>query len=357
MIAIDLFAGAGGMSLGLVKAGFDVRAALEVDRHAASTYRRNHSAKVIEKSILGLDAIEFLDEAGIKKNEVVLIAGGPPCQGFSMANGHSRNHEKPYQDEKNQLVQEFIRFVDEIRPEIFIMENVLGFLSMQQKFSPPLVERFEPLGYKTEVFTLKAEEYGIPQKRRRVFVIGSKKQIDFDLDKNKKRSNYLTVKEALFGDLPHIRKGTEGYSMPTNYKDLTPSTEYQKYLRRNSRNVWNHVTTVSCKKVTDRFSKIAPGKNGVSLGSDIGIAIQFSSCYKRLKSNEPAITMSNFRKSMIMPPKEDRILSVREAARIQSFPDSYIFEGGISSMQQQVGNAVPPLLAEVIAKQLIGTLS
>ena len=129
MITIDLFAGAGGMSLGLTKAGFDVRAALELDKNAATTFRRNHpNVKVFEQTIVGFSADEMLERAGIDKKDVFLVAGGPPCQGFSMANGHSRNHERPDQDSKNQLVEEFIRFVDEIRPEVFIMENVLGFL-------------------------------------------------------------------------------------------------------------------------------------------------------------------------------------------------------------------------------------
>ena len=183
MIAIDLFAGAGGLSLGLSQAGFDIRAALELDKNAAATFKRNHpNVKLFEQTIVGLSADEMLDQAGINKDEVFLVAGGPPCQGFSMANGHSRNHEKPDQDAKNQLVEEFIRFVDEIRPEMFIMENVLGFLSMQAKFDPPLVERFRPLGYSnTKVFTLNAAEYGVPQLRKRVFVIGSKRKLDLTI--------------------------------------------------------------------------------------------------------------------------------------------------------------------------------
>jgi DNA (cytosine-5)-methyltransferase 1 len=356
MIAIDLFAGAGGLSLGLRQAGFDIRAALEIDKNAAATYKRNHNhrVKVIEKSIIGLSAEQFLEEAGLKKRDVMLVAGGPPCQGFSMANGHSRNHENPDQDSKNQLVEEFIRFVDEIRPELFIMENVLGFLSMQAKFNPPLVERFIPLGYSdTKVFTLNAADYGVPQLRKRVFIIGSKRGLDLKFESAVDSQNYLNTKEALFGDLPHIRKGTAGYEEPVEYDKIAPVTVYQKYLRAKSEKVYNHITTISSEKVIKRFSNIKQGKNGLSLGKEIGIAIQYSSCYKRLKASEPAITMSNFRKSMIMPPTQDRILSVREAARLQSFPDSFIFEGGISSMQQQVGNAVPPILGKFVAKKII----
>ena len=140
----------------------------------------------------------------------------------------------------------------------------------------------------------------------------------------------------MFGDLPHIRKGTSGYEEPAEYNNIAPSTEYQKYLRAHSNRVYNHITTISNEKVIKRFSKIKQGKNGVSLGEEIGIDIQYSSCYKRLKASEPAITMSNFRKSMIMPPTQDRILSVREAARLQSFPDYFVFEGGISSCNNRL---------------------
>jgi DNA (cytosine-5)-methyltransferase 1 len=359
LITIDLFAGAGGLSLGLSQAGFDVRAALELDKNAAATFKRNHpDVMLFEQSIVGFSAHEMLERAGIKKKEVFLVAGGPPCQGFSMANGHSRNRENPDKDVRNQLVEEFIRFVDEIRPEVFIMENVLGFLSMQEKFVPPLIKRFEPLGYlNTRPFTLNAARYGVPQLRKRVFVIGSKRQLNLQFEPTYGSEKYLTVKEALFGDLPHIRKGTAGFEEPVDYNEITPSTDYQRYLRARSNKVYNHITTISNEKVTRRFSKIEQGSNGIALGKEIGIAIQYSSCYKRLKASEPAITMSNFRKSMIMPPTQDRILSVREAARLQSFPDTFIFEGGISSMQQQVGNAVPPLLAFAVGEQLITLFS
>lgn len=238
------------------------------------------------------------------------------------------------------------------------MENVLGFLSMQAKFNPPLVERFRPLGYTdTNVFTLNAADYGVPQLRKRVFVIGSKLGLDLKFEPTCDSQQYLKVREALFGDLPHIRKGTAGYEEPVEYNNIPPSTEYQKYLRAQSNRVHNHITTISNERVTKRFSKIKQGKNGVSLGKEIGISIQYSSCYKRLRAGQPAITMSNFRKSMIMPPTQDRILSVREAARLQSFPDTFVFEGGISSMQQQVGNAVPPILAQALCRQIINSIS
>lgn len=353
MIAIDLFAGAGGMSLGLIEAGFNVKAAVEFDSNAAKTYRKNHpDAVVLEDDISHLKVDNFFEKAKLKKNEIFLIAGGPPCQGFSMANGHSRNHKNPEQDEKNQMVTHFIRFVEEIQPEVFIMENVPGFRSMQEKFSPPIIERFKNAGYtNTELFRLDAADYGVPQRRKRIFLIGTKtdKKIVFEGSNNQEK--YLTVKEALFGDLPAISRGI-GCNEPIDYLK-EPETKYQKYLRKDSKKIYNHITTKNNNTVKERFAKIKQGKNGLSLGKEIGINIQYSSCYKRLENDEPAITMSNFRKSMIMHPRQNRILSVREAARLQSFPDTFIFEGGISSMQQQVGNAVPPLLATVVGKEIV----
>jgi DNA (cytosine-5)-methyltransferase 1 len=357
MTAIDLFAGAGGMSLGLMQAGFDVKAAVEFDLNAAKTYKKNHKdAVILEEDISQLEVGLFLEKSKLKKNEIFLIAGGPPCQGFSMANGHSRNHKNPEQDEKNQMVIHFIKYVKNIQPEVFIMENVLGFKSMQEKFKPPIIDRFIKAGYKnTKLYVLNSAEYGVPQIRRRVFVIGTKTDRKIIFEPLYSTNQFINVKEALFGDLPPITNGI-GYRTPIKY-EKDPITKYQKYLRKGSSLAHNHITTINNEKVKERFGRIKQGQNGLSLGEDIGIEIQFSSCYKRLDNHKPSITMSNFRKSMIMHPRQNRILSIREAARIQSFPDSFIFEGGISSMQQQVGNAVPPILAVTVGNIIYNLFS
>jgi DNA (cytosine-5)-methyltransferase 1 len=351
MIAIDLFSGPGGMSLGLEMAGFKVKAAVEFDRNAAATYRLNHpTVKLFEQDIITLEPPQLLKECGLNANEISLIAGGPPCQGFSMANGHSRNRLNPDQDKNNQKVVRFIEFVEQIRPRFFIMENVLGFLSLEKKFNPTILQRFKNIGYSNAKFlVLNALDYGVPQNRRRVFIIGSQDQNSLIFEPEK-LAETLTVSEALFGDLPQIRSGS-GYPEGALYSK-SPKTSYQFYLRNNSEMALNHITTKSGAIVRERFSRIGQGKNGLSLGNTIGISIKFDSCYKRLKATNPAITMSNFRKSMIMHPTQNRIISVREAARLQSFPDSYIFSGGISSLQQQVGDAVPPLLAKAVGSEI-----
>ncbi len=356
LIAIDLFCGAGGLSSGLEAAGFKIAVAVDFDAKACLTYNQNHKkTEIISDDIAKLKTSDVLSRANLKREDVVLIAGGPPCQGFSMANGHTRTKENP----KNRLVNHFVRFVREIRPPLFLMENVLGFKSIARgKVAQSLRARLSQLGYTTKLITLNAASYGVPQNRLRVFLIGSRNGKEFQEPAPQYGSGngklLVTVKEAIIGDLPNITP--PGFSVG-NYA-AAPTGPYQFKIRGKADKLYNHIATINSELVRKRKALVPIGGNWKNVPREYcDIKVQYSATYKRLNPNEPSITVSNYRKSMIIHPYQNRGLSVREAARLQSFPDSYIFHGGISSMQQQVGDAVPPLLAEAVGKELMAILS
>lgn len=350
-IAIDVFCGAGGLSEGLQMAGFSVAVAVENDKNAASTYKRNHSNTVlISKDISDLTVNELLDAVGRYSSEIDIIAGGPPCQGFSMANGHSRH----IHNSNNGFVWHFVKWVKQIKPKAFLMENVIGFTAIDGgKLKDALLRKFRELGYaNADIYTIDAANHGVPQHRRRVFLIGFLNRTKYEIPKQVFGTcdkPFNTVADAILGDLPPIEY-LPGMNK-TNYV-ADPISNYQRKIRNNKKILYNHITTNCAEHIREKFSWIPQGGNWESIKDRIGIRVQYSSLYKRLDPNMPSITMSNYRKSMIIHPIENRLLSVREAARLQSFSDSYIFEGGISSMQQQVGNAVPPLLGKAVAKQI-----
>jgi len=350
-IAIDLFSGAGGLSAGLQMAGFSVAAAVENDKNAASTYKRNHpDTFLICEDISDLTCHELLDSAGIYLSEIDVIAGGPPCQGFSMANGHSRH----INNANNGFVWRFVKWVEKIKPKAFLMENVIGFTAIDGgKLKDALLRKFHELGYtNADIYTIDAANYGVPQHRKRVFLIGFLNKNKFEIPKDKFGLNgrpFQTVADAIIGDLPSINP-LPGENK-ASYANV-PISWYQQKIRGSKKVLYNHITTNCAEYIREKFSWIPQGANWEHIKDRIGIKVQYSSLYKRLDPNKPSITMSNYRKSMIIHPTENRLLSVREAARLQSFSDSYIFEGGISSMQQQVGNVVPPLLAKAVAKQI-----
>ena len=353
MFAIDLFSGSGGLSLGLSEAGFEIVSAVEKDTHAFNTYITNHKKikdKCFNADLRSLNPINVLKKAGIYQSELILVAGGPPCQGFSMANGHSRSPNNP----KNEYVYDFVKWIKVLKPKAFLMENVKGFEQIDNgRFLSDLLNLFEnDLGYRnTAKVILDAANYGVPQHRKRVFLIGFKNGEQFTIPKiiNGNGKAFVTVNQAIIGDLPEIND-LPGENL--NFYSDTAKTNYQKMIRGYKKKLYNHITTKCSEKILEKFSWIKQGENWTAIKDKIGIKVQFSSLYKRLDENKPSITMSNYRKSMIIHPRENRLLSVREAARLQSFPDNYIFKGGISSMQQQVGDAVPPLLSKAVGKAL-----
>lgn len=364
---IDLFAGAGGLSLGFENAGFDIVYALEVDKYAAETYKhnRNHGTVVDVVNILDTKPEEILKKIKLSKGDLDIVLGGPPCQGFSIANMRTRNNGNPL----NWLVYNFLESVRGLMPKWFVMENVAGLEKFGNgKLKDELLDLFEESGYYTKSVVLNAACFGIPQIRRRIFFIGNRvnKPLDF-LDNLVKSTSlpYVTVREAI-DDLPILENGNSMNRKPytKNGKDLS---HYQRNMRLgNGREVSNNLVSMSTELAVERYKYIEQGQNWRAIAQKKTELLynykDLSKChqwiYLRLCWDKPSVVISNYRKNMLIHPGQDRGLSVREAARLQSFPDNYIFYGPLGYQQQQVANAVPPLVANNIAgyiRELLNT--
>lgn len=348
-IGFDIFSGAGGLSLGAQWAGMDVRTAIEINPSAAKTYKRNHpTANVIQGDIQEIDAKNFVS----KDKPVFIIMGGPPCQGFSMSNTMSRNMDNP----KNLLFREFVRFVRDIKPEWFLFENVWGFTKMEQGHIEDMIQGlFEGLEYKVKHAVLWAHDYGVPQKRNRFFMVGNRSGIDFEFPKPNTK-HIVTVKEAI-DDLPPLENGEMKESADYT-KTYAQATRYEKKMRKGSKKAKQNFVSKNNDLVIRRYKYIKQGGNWRDIPDFLmqNYADKkrcHSGIYKRLKEDEPSVVISNYRKSMLIHPTQDRGISVREAARLQSFPDTFIFDGPISHIQQQIGNAVPPLLAKAVFDKIL----
>ncbi|ALO35291.1 hypothetical protein CMT41_11590 [Colwellia sp. MT41] len=348
MIGIDLFSGAGGMSLGALSAGIDVQQVVELDKYAASTYLANHTPKY------GLfnDDIRKFKSSKIKHrdNEGLIIFGGPPCQGFSTSNQRTRSSSNV----NNWLFEEFVRLVEEYRPDWFVFENVKGILETEGGvFVQRITERFEKLGYTTSAKLLSAAGFGVPQKRNRYFIVGSLNGTTYDFP-TEKFDKIITVQEAI-SDLPALVNGASDCYVTYN-KNIKSS--YAKSMRGKLKGCHNHLVTRNNSLIIERYKHIPNGGNWENIPDSLMRNYADSSrchtgIYRRLSLDEPSVVIGNYRKNMLIHPTQDRGLSVREAARLQSFPDDFIFKGSIGFQQQQVGNAVPPLLAKSIFQSLL----
>lgn len=347
MIGIDLFSGAGGLSLGAEMAGIDVVIAVENDPIAAQTYKINHpQTKVLNKDICFVSNL-----LPSKISEPLILFGGPPCQGFSTSNQKTRNKENP----QNWLFKQFFRIAEEIKPDWIVFENVKGIKETEKGFFvSEIFHTLEKLGYVCTVFILCASDYGVPQIRSRFFLIGSLN--DKRIQEPPKIPGVVTVRDAI-EDLPSLENGA-------NIDVLAYKTEakskYAKLLRNSMDICTGHLVSKNKASVIKRYSFIPQGGNWRNIPAHLMTNYtDRSRChtgiYKRLIADQPSITVGNYRKSMLIHPWEDRGLSVREAARLQSFPDNYLFSGSIGFQQQQVGNAVPPLLAQAVFRAIIDT--
>ena len=347
---IDIFSGAGGLSLGAEMAGIRISTAIEINKSAAQTFLRNHKgAEVLQGDI------QEIDPKTLIKNDkpVFVIMGGPPCQGFSMSNTRTRNMKNT----KNFLFLEFVRFVQEIRPAWFVLENVWGITNINEGKTQSMIEDcFRAIdGYDNiSSSILWASDYGVPQKRNRFFLVGNRLGIDFKFPK--KHKSIITVEEAI-GDLPSLQNG-EMLEEALYTKTIEEASDYAQLMRKGSDKARQNYVSQNNDLVIERYKYIGQGQNWRAIPdslmqnyADKGRC--HSGIYKRLRADQPSVVISNYRKSMLIHPYEDRGISVREAARLQSFPDTFIFEGSLMHIQQQIGNAVPPLLAKAVFRQII----
>ncbi len=344
-VGIDLFSGAGGMSLGASEAGIEVKYAVEKDKHAAETYQRNHKGTVVIN-----DDICNINDLSLGRGYPIIVFGGPPCQGFSISNRRTNNRE----NQQNWLYKEFLRIVRSIKPDWVVFENVTGLLEMEKGyFFQSILSDFSNSGYECSYMTLLATDFGVPQKRSRLFVIGSRKGKKIKMEKLGE-SRPVTVGEAI-SDLPILENGARADVLPYRHP---AESEYAKSMRKNLEVCSGHLVSKNADYVIERYQYIRPGENWEAIPAEMmQNYIDRTRChtgiYYRLQKDMPSIVIGNYRKNMLIHPEQDRGLSVREAARIQSFPDWYQFMGSIGFQQQQVGNAVPPLLAKAVFEKIV----
>lgn len=348
---VDLFCGCGGLSEGFQGAGFHTVAGLDVNINMVKTFAFNHpGSHAILGDITCLAPEDLFQDPKIKREDIALVMGGPPCQGFSTVG------DRHAADPRNRLFYEFVRFVEEINPPLFLMENVPGLLTMQGGLVREIIlKEFQNIGYEVAVKLLDASRFGVPQKRKRVFFLGNRVDIDSEsLFPPEKESSPPSVDEAI-GDLPPLFAGEDAFRMDYNG---AARTEYQHLMRKGSEKIFNHKSPSHSPLVMNRIRALSEGQNHQDLPKTLQLSSGYPNIYGRLWGDRPAdVITGNFgcvsAPGRFIHPHQDRVLSVREGARLQSFPDDFIVLGRNQSIQyKQVGNAVPPLLARSIAKKL-----
>jgi len=360
--AIDIYAGCGGLSLGLKLAGWNVRYALDWDKHACST----HSNNFPECSGECADVREISGERILERANapIDLVAGGPNCQGVSQRGLRSPD------DPRNFMLPEFVRIVDEIRPRAFMFENVPGIAHRHNyDFLCRVFETFSKLGYDCGADVLLAADFGVPQLRYRFFLIGVRtgEPVTFPRPTHGTPKNpFVSVQQAI-RDLPYIGADRQA-DEPLPYGPDQGLSEYQKFARRGCDAVHNHCCSATEAINLERASFVPEGGNWKNIPAGL-LPDRFFACrmtdhsttYARLRWDMPSFTITslfgNITAGAFTHPEANRALSIREGARLQSFPDSFIFKGPRNSQYRQIGNAVPPLLAQAVAGHLRSQLN
>lgn len=358
--AVDLFAGIGGLTAGFQKAGVEVIGGVEIDGNATSTYTQYTGVPILVHDVAKLGS-KFYKK--VKKVDAVI--GGPPCQGFSDANRSKKKNGNMHPATKNSWC--FFDVIERVMPQYFVMENVLGITSVDNgKIFSRIMRRGDNAGYVCKHIILNAKDYGVPQCRKRFFLFGFKKSSESNVDalsqiaSTLKRNNSLNVWDAI-SDLPKIPPGERG-RQSASYISF-PKTNLQRLLRGGrKKEVENHVVPKHSQRVIQKIALIPQGKNLNSAISSFPLdlrrdyknpkAVQ-SNIYRRLRPKLPSPTIVHPRRAMLIHPYQDRIISVREAARIQGIHDRCIFLGTTNEMYQRVANAVPPNLGWAVAKILL----
>ena len=337
--AIDLFCGCGGLSYGFEKAGYNILLGIDNDSKALETFELNHYGA---KSICG-DITEVTYEEDIKPligdQKIDVIIGGPPCQGMSLSG------PRKFDDHRNKLYLSYIRLVKEIQPKAFVIENVPGLVGLfGGQIKDSIIEKFTEMGYQIQYKILCAADYGVPQNRKRVVFVGIKKGefVYPEIHENK-----VSCSMAL-SDLPTLED--ELGEEVLDYL-MQPQNEYQKIMRKNSEVVKNHIAANHSDRVKKIISLVPDGGNYKDLPDEYINSRNFHVAWTRFASDKPAPTIDTGHRHHFHY-KYNRVPTVRECARLQSFPDDFIFLGNKTQQFRQVGNAVPPLMAQCIAEQL-----
>ncbi|MGC8936729.1 MAG: DNA cytosine methyltransferase [Candidatus Methanomethylicaceae archaeon] len=354
--AIDLFAGGGGMSYGFREAGFQMVFACDIDKDVAKTYKANFpETTYLIGDVHHIDPEKVMEITGLRKGDLTVMIAGPPCQGFSMMGLRNPN------DPRNRLLPEVLKFAEAMKPLWIVIENVPGLLTMEK--GEPLREIYRgmtKIGYKCAHRVLSALDYGVPQKRQRVFFIANNtgdpitfpaaeygdpsrprlERFSFGEGGNANYKRYFVVRDAI-GDLPSLLPGEE-----KDYYVCAPFSEYQRMMREGApQKLHNHKAPNHTPSVVERIRKAKPGEK---------VPYRFSFEKRRLKWDEPSPTLLDGPRPTwhYAHPEDDRGLSVRERARIMSFPDKFIFVGQIPKQRMITGDAVPPLMARAVAMEI-----
>jgi len=343
MISVtDLFSGCGGFSYGFKEKGFKIKYAIDIDLEFLQTFKRN----IPECETIRIDLFNELFLKKISYTDIIIA--GPPCQGFSLTGPRKIN------DPRNKLYSSVFHAIKKFSPKAFVVENVRGLVSMWKgEVFKDILTEFETLNYDINFKIINTAKYGIPQVRHRVFIVGINKSINkkftFPVETHQKE-NFVDCESAI-GDLPDLiyNQGEE----VVDYKPI-PKNEFQKYVM-NSYKLYNHVATKHKQFVIDTISLVPEGGNYKDLPKGIGESRKFNEAWTRYHSKKPSKTIDTGHRNHFHY-KHNRVPTVRENARLQSFKDSFQFLGSRTSQNFQVGNAVPPLFASLLAAELLKIL-
>ena len=331
--AAGFFVGCGGLDLGFEKAGFDIVIANDKWEPAAETYKKNFGkTEFIEEDIrdIGEDELKkSLSESGLSKQDIDVVIGGPPCQGFSRLNNEQIELDQMEKDDRNTLFQEFLRMVDLLEPDMVLMENVRDLINRKtsdDKYVKDLItEEFRKHGYKCDYQVLEAQNYGVPQKRKRIFFMGTNKDVPLRFPQpSHSKSEWKTAGDALQDldeDLPNMTHPNTQQKTLEKIKHVPPGGYYEDLPDR-----------LKTKKYT------CDCEDTENCPHDKEIVKRYGTYLRRLHPDEPSLTVSN---NPFIHPSEDRYITPREKARLQTFPDDFEFEGNKTEVTRQLGNAVP----------------
>lgn len=345
---MDLFAGVGGLSYGFSKLPeFEIVAANEIEKDIAMAYKLNHPGVTMINCDINDLTEEMLTEV-LNGEQIDIIVGGPPCQSYSTLG-------KRRLDDRANLFLQYKRVLKILKPRAFIFENVLGILSMDKgKLFKQIQVEFEELGYKLKYKVLNAVDYGVPQQRERVILVGFRGENNFEYPMpthGEGLKPYVTLRQAI-GDLPAIKSGQSGSTYA-----YQADNDFLHFVRGASQGLTEHSAPKNGDHLIKIMETLKDGQSKDDLPEEIRPRSGYGNTYAKLWWNRPSTTITrNFAcpsSSRCIHPRDSRAMSIREGARLQSFPDDYKFYGSDGMKRLEIGNAVPPLLSTAIAKQML----